>query len=242
VPWPIDVNFLCFRPSPNRLWGKIRSVGEEIRFEDEVLSSTPFASDGNFHRDTTGTRLAPVSRMRIGAHALAALIVLVGSAGCASMPPVRLDATRTDLEMLAGQWDGEYTSPALGRRGSIEFKLVAGQNQASGDVLMIPQGSGTPYQPGSFEHPPNSPGNQPPWQLLTIRFVRASGGTISGMLDPYWDPDRNCEARTVFEGNLVERRIEGTFRTTFDCGAGQASGRWHVTRKSVSREGHHDGR
>lgn len=71
--------------------------------------------------------------------------------------------------------------------------------------------------------------------MLTIRFVRASAGAISGMLDPYWDPDRNCQARTVFSGNLVERTIEGTFTTTFDCGSGEASGRWHVTRKAASR-------
>ena len=55
--------------------------------------------------------------------------------------------------------------------------------------------------------------------ILTIRFVRASEGAISGMLDPYWDPDRNCEARTVFSGTLVDWSIEGTL-TTFDCGSG----------------------
>jgi hypothetical protein len=31
------------------------------------------------------------------------------------MPPVRLDATPVDVEMLAGRWEGEYTSLALGR-------------------------------------------------------------------------------------------------------------------------------
>ena len=147
------------------------------------------------------------------------------------MPPVKLEATPADLEMLAGQWDGEYTSPALGRRGSIEFKLAAGQSQAAGDVLMIPQGSGRPYEAGSLEHPSDTSGGQPRSQMLSIRFVRASAGAITGMLDPYWDPDRNCEAHTVFNGILVETTIEGTFSTTFECGAGEASGRWRVTRK-----------
>jgi hypothetical protein len=163
--------------------------------------------------------------------------------GCAYLPPVQLEATPADLELLAGQWNGEYESATLGRHGTIEFKLVAGEAQASGDVVMIPQGSDRPYQRSTLDHPPRGADGLPESQILTIHFVRASGGVISGMLDPYWDPDRNCEARTIFSGSQVEWSIQGTFRTTFDCGAGEATGRWHAMRKpSIKPREDRDGR
>ena len=57
---------------------------------------------------------------------MAGLGLLVFTSGCAPMPTVALEATPADLEILAGEWTGEYESAALGRRGSIEFKLKAG--------------------------------------------------------------------------------------------------------------------
>ncbi len=172
--------------------------------------------------------------MQIATRACGLFLVLAAS-GCVHMPRVQLDATPADMEMLAGEWTGEYSSPALGRRGSIEFKLVAGEGQAYGDVLMTPQGSGRPYEPNSLGT--SSEGGATPLtsQLLTIRFVRAESGEISGMLDPYWDPDRNCRATTIFHGYLAKGVIEGTFTTAFDCGAGQASGRWQMTHKPAKQ-------
>ena len=66
--------------------------------------------------------------------------VFLMAAGCAPMPTVALQATPGDLEILAGEWAGEYESAALGRRGSIEFRLKAGTDEAHGDVLMVPGG------------------------------------------------------------------------------------------------------
>ena len=166
--------------------------------------------------------------------AVSGTLVALFTVACASMPPVRMDATRGDYEMLAGEWRGEYSSAALGRRGAIEFKLVAGENKASGDVIMVPQTSGRPY-----ERRYNGDGTQTYYgdgrtdsHLLTIFFVRAFSGAIEGMLDRYWDPDRNCNAMTVFRGTLTERTIAGTFRTTWECGAGAATGEWKVTRRA----------
>ncbi len=153
------------------------------------------------------------------------------SAGCMHMPTVALDATPADMEVLAGRWAGEYSSAALGRRGSIEFELSAAEGQARGGVVMTPQNSSRPYAPASLGRPSDTSTTQPASQLLTIRFVRASSGEISGMLDPYWDPDRNCEAMSVFRGYLAKDAIEGTFTTRFDCGAGEASGTWRVTKQ-----------
>jgi len=164
--------------------------------------------------------------------AVTGTLVALLTAACASMPPVRMDATPGDYEMLAGEWRGEYSSAALGRRGAIEFKLVAGENKASGDVIMIPQTSGRPY-----EQRYNGDGTQTYYgdgrgdsHMLTIFFVRAFSGAIEGMLDRYWDPDRKCNAMTVFRGTLTGKTISGTFTTTWECGAGEATGEWKVTR------------
>jgi hypothetical protein len=165
--------------------------------------------------------------MRIVAKAVGLVLTMFASA-CAYMPPVHLDATPGDMEILVGQWKGDYNSPALGRRGTIEFKLEAGEGQAYGAVVMTPQGAGRPYEPNSLGREAEG-ARMPSTQLLTIRFVRAASGEITGMLDTYWDPDRNCQATTRFRGYHAKGVIEGTFSTTFDCGTGEASGTWQVT-------------
>jgi hypothetical protein len=148
------------------------------------------------------------------------------------MPTVALDATPADLEVLTGEWAGQYESAALDRRGRIEFKLKAGTNEAYGDVLMVPRGRPAPYQPQPHHDVQNVPGT-PSSEVLTIKFIRASNGSISGMLDRYWDPDRNCFANTTFNGRVALGVVEGTFKTTFDCGTGAATGTWTASRKSA---------
>lgn len=165
---------------------------------------------------------------------LSAPVVLLLATACAPMPTVALEGTPADLEILAGDWKGEYDSAALGRRGTIEFKLKAGTDEAYGDVVMIPRGQRTPYEGQPYGEAPVPPGMKSS-ELLTIRFIRASNGRITGMLDRYWDPDRNCYANTVFHGYAAIGTVEGTFKTTFECGAGEATGSWHVARQSARR-------
>jgi hypothetical protein len=166
-------------------------------------------------------------RMQQGFSGIGLLVVL--ATGCAPMPTVALTATPADLEILAGDWTGEYESAALGRRGSIEFKLKAGTDEARGDVLMVPRG-GTPYQ-SRPSHDALPPPTTPSFELLTIRFIRVSNGSIVGRLDRYWDPDRNCFANTAFNGYVGLGIVEGTFKTTFECGAGDATGTWNASKK-----------
>ena len=95
---------------------------------------------------------------------------------------------------------------------------------------MVPRGSGTPYQPRPY-HDAQPPPQTPSFELLTIRFIRASNGSIVGRLDRYWDPDRNCFANTAFNGYVSLGIVEGTFKTTFECGAGEATGTWNASKK-----------
>jgi hypothetical protein len=158
---------------------------------------------------------------------------IVLASGCTPMPTVALDATPADLEILTGEWAGEYESVVLGRRGTIEFKLKAGTGEAHGDVLMIPSGQRTPYQSQPYHDAQNAP-RTPAFELLTIKFIRATNGSIAGMLDRYWDPDRNCFANTTFNGRVALEVVEGTFKTTFECGTGAATGTWTASKKRVT--------
>jgi hypothetical protein len=165
--------------------------------------------------------------------ALVGLLLFALSAGCAPMPTIALDATPADLEILAGEWSGEYKSAALHRHGSIEFRLNAGTSEAHGDVLMTPRGARTSYQSRPYHHDSPVATGIPSPELLTIKFIRASNGYITGLLDRYWDPDRSCFANTTFRGYVGLGIVEGTFDTTFECGVGQATGTWTATKKAA---------
>ena len=105
---------------------------------------------------------------------------------------------------------------------------MPGEDQARGDVLMVAGGSTVPYgaavTTGREQAHPGS-------QLLTIRFVNSAGGAVTGTLDPYHDPDCDCEVETTFSGKQQGDTIEGTFTSTSSRTAGRTGGRWKVTRK-----------
>ena len=165
--------------------------------------------------------------MRIAATGVAVLLT-VWSYGCALAPPIELEGPPADLERLVGQWEGRYTGGRDSRSGRIAFTLVAGEDHAHGDVLMIPEGSERGYSryPGRSVEP-----SEQFSQILTIRFVRASGGSVSGSLDPYWDPDAHCTAYATFRGSVRDNVMQGTFTSTCDNGLVPAMGRWKVVRR-----------
>ena len=148
-------------------------------------------------------------------------------------PPIRLQGSPADLERLAGEWWGEYVGDRdHGRRGTITFKLIAGENHAHGDVLMVPEGDNRPYRPyqaGEFTAQPPDVTHTTP--VLSIRFANVFDGSVAGVVDPYWDPDRKTEATATFRGRLADNVIEGTFTTRYANGAAETGGRWKVTRK-----------
>ena len=138
------------------------------------------------------------------------VLVALSAAACETQrAAIPIVANPEQRSALVGEWHGRYESPSTKRSGSIVFFLVAGEDHAHGDVLMIPAGSSEPYRPsaGSAEAVALRRGPQ----LLTIRFIRAKEGRISGSLDPYWDPDCDCRTLTVFEGELTADRVQGSF-------------------------------
>jgi len=165
------------------------------------------------------------------ASALAAMAI--GAAACATNPrSVPVSASPADWEALAGGWRGSYTTSEPTRRGLIDFTLSSSGVRAFGDVLMIADGSRIPYR----AYPPGDPRLAPVetayTQLLTITFVRAEGGQISGTIASYWDPDRSCQASATFVGTAKSHTIDGTFTSTCEDGVRQLRGKWRVTRQA----------
>ncbi|MFL5466479.1 MAG: hypothetical protein ACJ791_10800 [Gemmatimonadaceae bacterium] len=153
---------------------------------------------------------------------------------CASKPtPITVTGDSGDRASLAGKWSGEYTSPTTGRSGSIVFNLSASGEAATGDVVMIPRGYGKALMPyggvnstGGSAAMQNTAGSQ----VLTIKLVRVSGDTVSGVLDAYRDPQCDCPVQTTFTGKLNGDTIEGTFATSGSQANAPQTGTWRVKR------------
>ena len=110
---------------------------------------------------------------------------LCATAGCSmAMRQVPVTASHVQWNALAGEWRGTYRMDGYDRHGTIAFKLVAIEEQASGEVLMIPERTGWPYtmnRPAPREPPVRV---EPRTELLTIRFVEAADGALNGTMDP----------------------------------------------------------
>jgi hypothetical protein len=156
-----------------------------------------------------------------------------GALACASKPtPITVSGESADRASLAGKWVGEYNSPATGRTGSIVFNLSRSGDAANGDVVMVPRGYGKALQPYNTANTSAGTGvqNTAPAQILAIKLVRVSGDTVSGVMDPYRDPECDCPVETTFTGRLSDDTIEGTFSTTGRQSAGPQTGTWRVKR------------
>jgi len=150
--------------------------------------------------------------------------------GCRSAQnPVNLYGEKVDLELLEGEWTGDYFSKDTGRSGTIEFTLNADGHKASGDVLMIPRGSREPYHPVGYREKIKMDPQFP--KFLTINFVETENGNVKGELTPYWDPEMQRRTYTVFEGVFQGDTIEGTFESRFEQSPIYFNGQWKVLRK-----------
>jgi len=151
---------------------------------------------------------------------------------CASKPtPITVAGDSGDRASLAGKWVGEYNSPATGRSGSIVFNLSPAGDAANGDVVMIPRGYGkalAPYGASSSAGVPMQ--NTATSQVLTIKLVRVSGDSVSGVLDAYRDPQCDCPVETTFTGTVSGDTIDGTFSTRGSPTNTPQTGTWRVKR------------
>lgn len=158
-----------------------------------------------------------------------AVVFAAALLGCSgAQTPVPVVGREADISQLAGEWLGEYSSVESGRNGTISFKLVAGADSAVGDVVMTPQWL---MRQGNAPTGP-SPTAQPTSQPLSIRFVRVTGGQVSGELAPYADPNCGCTLHTTFVGRLSSDTLQGTYTSVHEQSRDVQKGRWRVVRKT----------
>ena len=156
---------------------------------------------------------------------LAVIPVVIGA--CATVPtPVPVVGDTASLSQLAGEWGGDYRGQT--RSGTIVFRLEAGADTAYGDVVMIPR------QRRESRLPEQDPSAGLPTprtvEVLTIAFVRASGGGLSGRLTPYRDPECDCVLDARFQGRIRGDVIEGTYTSTPVTGGPTQTSTWKVKR------------
>ena len=164
---------------------------------------------------------------------LPALVLAAATlAACAGGPPpeIPVAAGPADLGALAGDWLGEYHADTpSGRRGTILFRLEADAEVATGDVLMHLEGrealDALPMRGDPWVQAPRD-------RILNITFVRASGGTVFGRLDPYPDPVCGSETVTTFTGTIEGDVVRGTFTSVHVEGGAVIRGTWSVSRRT----------
>ncbi len=157
---------------------------------------------------------------------MASLALIGACTGPASPVPVR-----GEIASLTGQWSGDYRSPASGRVGSIVFTLVAGEDTARGDVIMIPSDLRQTAGPAEGLPPGVAEANSFRSHLLTIEFVQVTAGQVYGRLDPYRDPECGCELTTTFTGTRTGDVLEGTYRSHHRESGKMVEGTWRVRRQ-----------
>lgn len=143
-----------------------------------------------------------------------------------SQAPIPMVGQETDVTRLTGEWFGEYSSAESGRSGSITFKLIAGSDTATGDVVMSPR---WPQMGPAGPTPPTA------IQTLTINFVRVAGGQVSGSLAPYTDPTCGCTLHTTFVGRLRADTLAGTYTSVHEPSRDVQRGQWQVVRQKPTR-------
>lgn len=161
--------------------------------------------------------------------AVAAVVAVVFGAACTPVVmKTPVSGPASSVSRLVGDWSGDYSSIESGRRGLISFHLKAGADTAVGDVIMQSSSDADPSVPNASSR---TDALRTTHEALSIRFVFVSEHEVSGVLNPYRDPDCGCTLTTTFRGTLKGDVIEGTFHSE---GSGMshipADGRWRVKR------------
>ena len=139
-----------------------------------------------------------------------------------------------DLAGLAGEWEGMYSSVETGRSGTLSFKLDAATDSAFGDVWM---GVAEQQNPRQHDAPQVVTARPRMSEALTIAFVRADDGRVSGRLEVYRDPVTGDRLFTQLDGVQKGDEFHGTYQTRNGVTGRVARGEW-TARRVGSRADH----
>jgi hypothetical protein len=127
-----------------------------------------------------------------------------------TLPDFRIEGSGEDFARFSGRWEGIYSSDESGRAGTVVFSVSKDGSQSRGEIIMIPRGWGKPL--GANDERPA--GERPDLlHALRFRLMRLEGDRVTGILEPYRDPDCGCDLETSFEGKLTHDVIAGTYRS-----------------------------
>ncbi|HJR17722.1 MAG TPA: hypothetical protein VJ808_12770 [Gemmatimonadales bacterium] len=142
---------------------------------------------------------------------------VLGAGACRMAPasaPVPVQGAEEDVSAFSGEWGGRYRSKATGRHGTIRFTLPEHADTGFGEVEITFSPSLHLARDASSNDLPTEQPNEllpQPCTVIGITVVRIEDDQVRGTMAPYWDPDCDCRAYTVFEGKLARDRITGTF-------------------------------
>lgn len=147
---------------------------------------------------------------------------LIGAGACRvepSPPPVPVEGAEEDVSAFTGEWAGRYQSKTTGRHGVIRFTLPEQADTGYGEVeITFSPALRLSRQASDADPKAQSNELQPtPCTIIGITVVRIENSRVRGTMTPYWDPDCDCRAHTVFEGKLDRNRITGTYRTRLEA-------------------------
>jgi hypothetical protein len=154
-----------------------------------------------------------------------------------SPPPVPVEGPQEEVSLIAGKWAGRYWSEATGRRGTIVFSLAEQADTGYGEVeITFSPSLSASRNEAAAEVPEDRPEELPPRPSTTIGItvVRVHEDSVRGTMAPYWDPDCDCRAQTVFEGRVApdHTQITGTFTIHRESPDRRLlTGRWLVDRE-----------
>jgi hypothetical protein len=169
-------------------------------------------------------------------HSWLRLLLPVLAVACARVDPepVRLLGDRAELSSLQGTWLGRYEADAQDRYGYIEMRIFSQGDSARGDVLMTYHRREDAAVDPTLERAGIQAAQR---ELLSIRFVRAANGLISGVMAPYNDPECGCQLSTTFTGRLQGDVIKGTYWSQHLNGTHKPTkGTWQAKRSDGSRK------
>jgi hypothetical protein len=169
---------------------------------------------------------------------LASLAWLLALASChfpSTSGPVPVLGTDAQRRLLSGDWNGYYRSDATGRHGTIKFSLGERADTGFGEVEMTFSPALRLAQDANSVNASKRPSDAPvpkPCTTVDISVVKIEADQVRGTMAPYWDPDCNCRARTVFEGTVSGDTITGTFTSRRESSDRRLlTGEWRVERE-----------
>lgn len=163
--------------------------------------------------------------------ALATTLVLLAGCGGSTPggPPVPVEGAGHHRGILTGEWEGAFQDACGARHGTIAFVLPPGHDTARGRVVLEPVRSAGCTDPVSSATRGDS---VPAGMVLRLGGVTVADRSVSGWIQEYRDPERDCPVDTWFEGGLEGGdTLRGMYFAHPEVGDTVRRGTWWAVRR-----------